>query len=183
MQETEIISLFFARDERALAKSEAEYGAYCAAIARNILGDAEDVKECVNDTWLKAWDTIPPQKPRSLLAYLGKITRNGAINMLRAAGRQKRAGAKYALALDELGDMADQQAEVKIAASELTATINDFLAQLPKDKRIIFVRRYFYMDAIADIAAANGATESSIKTALYRMRQKLGTELKKKKYL
>lgn len=182
VRESEIIALFFARDEAALTSVQEDYGAYCSTIARNILADQEDVKECVNDTWLKAWETIPPNKPQSLLAYLGRITRNHAINMVRNQNRQKRAGNKYTVALDELGEAAaaaDGNRELEgIGTSKLAEIINEFLEQLPKEKRIIFVRRYFYMDAVADIAASNGLTESSIKVSLMRMRRQLGRKLK-----
>lgn len=187
VRESEIIALFFARDEAALTSVQEDYGAYCSTIARNILADQEDVKECVNDTWLKAWETIPPNKPQSLLAYLGRITRNHAINMVRNQNRQKRAGNKYTVALDELGEAAaaaDDNRELEgISTSKLAEIINEFLEQLPKEKRIIFVRRYFYMDAVADIAASNGLTESSVKVSLMRMRRQLGRKLKEYRYI
>lgn len=187
VRESEIIALFFARDEAALTSVQEDYGAYCSTIARNILADQEDVKECVNDTWLKAWETIPPNKPQSLLAYLGRITRNHAINMVRNQNRQKRAGNKYTVALDELGEVAaaaDDNRELEgIGTSKLAEIINEFLEQLPKEKRIIFVRRYFYMDAVADIAASNGLTESSVKVSLMRMRRQLGRKLKEYRFI
>lgn len=187
VRESEIIALFFARDEAALTSVQEDYGAYCSTIARNILADQEDVKECVNDTWLKAWETIPPNKPQSLLAYLGRITRNHAINMVRNQNRQKRAGNKYTVALDELGEAAaaaDGNRELEgIGTSKLAEIINEFLEQLPKEKRIIFVRRYFYMDAVADIAASNGLTESSVKVSLMRMRRQLGRKLKEYRFI
>lgn len=187
VRESEIIALFFARDEAALTSVQEDYGAYCSTIARNILADQEDVKECVNDTWLKAWETIPPNKPQSLLAYLGRITRNHAINMVRNQNRQKRAGNKYTVALDELGEAAaaaDDNRELEgIGTSKLAEIINEFLEQLPKEKRIIFVRRYFYMDAVADIAASNGLTESSVKVSLMRMRRQLGRKLKEYRFI
>lgn len=187
VRESEIIALFFARDEAALTSVQEDYGIYCSTIARNILADQEDVKECVNDTWLKAWETIPPNKPQSLLAYLGRITRNHAINMVRNQNRQKRAGNKYTVALDELGAAAaaaDDNRELEgIGTSKLAEIINEFLEQLPKEKRIIFVRRYFYMDAVADIAASNGLTESSVKVSLMRMRRQLGRKLKEYRYI
>lgn len=105
MRETEIIGQFFARDEAALTSVQSEYGAYCSTIARNILWDKEDVEECLNDTWLKAWNTIPPKRPQSLLAYLGRVTRNGALNMVRDQNRQKRAGDQYTTSLDEIGEL------------------------------------------------------------------------------
>lgn len=184
VRESEIIALFFARDEAALTSVQEDYGIYCSTIARNILADQEDVKECVNDTWLKAWETIPPNKPQSLLAYLGRITRNHAINMVRNQNRQKRAGNKYTVALDELGAAADDNRELEgIGTSKLAEIINEFLEQLPKEKRIIFVRRYFYMDAVADIAASNGLTESSVKVSLMRMRRQLGRKLKEYRFI
>ncbi|APG68685.1 RNA polymerase sigma factor [Lactobacillus delbrueckii subsp. lactis] len=187
MRETEIIGQFFARDEAALTSVQSEYGAYCSTIARNILWDKEDVEECLNDTWLKAWNTIPPKRPQSLLAYLGRVTRNGSLNMVRDQNRQKRAGDQYTTSLDEIGELSGAvqgQAELEgIESSALTEIINDFLAGLPKEKRIIFVQRYFYMDAISDIAAANGMTVSAVKVSLLRMRRKLGKKLQEEKYI
>lgn len=118
MRETEIIGQFFARDEAALTSVQSEYGAYCSTIARNILWDKEDVEECLNDTWLKAWNTIPPKRPQSLLAYLGRVTRNGALNMVRDQNRQKRAGDQYTTSLDEIGELSGAvqgQAEIRFA--------------------------------------------------------------------
>lgn len=187
MRETEIIEQFFARDEAALTSVQSKYGAYCSTIARNILRDKEDVEECLNDTWLKAWNTIPPKQPQSLLAYLGRVTRNGALNMVRDQNRQKRAGDQYTTSLDEIGELSGEvqgQAELEgIESSALTEIINDFLAGLPKEKRIIFVQRYFYMDAVSDIAAANGMTASAVKVALMRMRRKLGKKLQEEKFI
>lgn len=187
MRETEIIGQFFARDEAALTSVQSEYGAYCSTIARNILWDKEDVEECLNDTWLKAWNKIPPKRPQSLLAYLGRVTRNGSLNMVRDQNRQKRAGDQYTTSLDEIGELSGAvqgQAELEgIESSALTEIINDFLAGLPKEKRIIFVQRYFYMDAISDIAAANGMTVSAVKVSLLRMRRKLGKKLQEEKYI
>ncbi|GHV98028.1 hypothetical protein lacNasYZ03_09920 [Lactobacillus nasalidis] len=187
MRETEIIEQFFARNEAALTSVQSEYGAYCSTIARNILRDQEDVEECLNDTWLKAWDTIPPKRPRSLLAYLGRITRNGALNMLRDQQRQKRAGEQYTVALDEIGEssaVSQEQPELEgIEGSVLTEIINDFLAGLPKEKRIIFVQRYFYMDAVSEIAANNGMSASAVKVGLMRMRRQLGKKLQENKFI
>lgn len=118
MRETEIIGQFFARDEAALTSVQSEYGAYCSTIARNILRDKEDVEECLDDTWLKAWNTIPPKRPQSLLAYLGRVTRNGALNMVRDQNRQKRAGDQYTTSLDEIGELSGAvqgQAELRFA--------------------------------------------------------------------
>lgn len=118
MRETEIIGQFFARDEAALTSVQSEYGAYCSTIARNILQDKEDVEECLNDTWLKAWNTIPPKRPQSLLTYLGRVTRNGAFNMVRDQNRQKRAGDQYITSLDEIGELSGAvqgQAELRFA--------------------------------------------------------------------
>lgn len=149
--------------------------------------DKEDVEECLNDTWLKAWNTIPPKRPQSLFAYLGRVTRNGALNMVRDQNRQKRAGDQYTTSLDEIGELSGAvqgQAELEgIESSALTEIINDFLAGLPKEKRIICVQRYFYMDAVSDIAAANGMTVSAVKVSLLRMRRKLGKKLQEEKYI
>ena len=187
MEDLHIIELYWQRNESAIKESQTKYGGYCSTIANNILHSAEDTEECVNDTWLKAWETIPPNKPQSLLAYLGRITRNHAINMVRNQNRQKRAGNKYTVALDELGEAAaaaDDNRELEgIGTSKLAEIINEFLEQLPKEKRIIFVRRYFYMDAVADIAASNGLTESSVKVSLMRMRRQLGRKLKEYRFI
>mgnify|MGYP000151932795 CR=1 FL=1 len=183
MRETEIIGQFFARDEAALTSVQSEYGAYCSTIARNILRDKEDVEECLNDTWLKAWNTIPPKRPQSLLAYLGRVTRNGALNMVRDQKRQKRAGDQYTTSLDEIGELSGAvqgQAELEgIESSALTEIINDFLGKMNAEDRDIFVRRYWFFDSVAAIAKRHAVSVGSVKMNLYRSRKKLLKVLKK----
>ncbi|MBO4818873.1 MAG: RNA polymerase sigma factor, partial [Firmicutes bacterium] len=165
MEDTKIIELFFSRDESALLQTSAKYGAYCSSIAFNVLGNSEDASECMNDTLLRAWNSIPPQKPESLKAYLGRIARNLAIDRYDKLNAEKRGGGQYELALEELAEcIADTNDQAD--SSELSQIINDFLKKLDADKRIIFVKRYFYLDPVKQIAKDLSMSESNVKTTL-----------------
>ena len=178
MEDDRIIELFFSRDENALLQASAKYGAYCSSIALNVLGNAEDAGECMNDTLLRAWNSIPPQRPVSLKAYLGKIVRNLALDRYDRLTAEKRGGGQYELALDELAECVadtDRFAE----KTEISGIINAFLEKQEKEKRIIFVKRYFYMDPVKKIAKDMGMSESNVKTTLFRLRNGLKEELQK----
>ena len=185
MTDRDILRLYFLRDEAALAASSEKYGNYCRCIARNILENAEDAEECVNDTWLGAWNTIPPRRPENLAAYLGKLTRNAALNRVRAAVAQKRGGGQYALALEELGDCipAPHGVEETVDARALTAALERFLRALPIHKRTVFVQRYWYLSSVADIAADSGMTVGAVNTLLCRLRAQLKAYLEKEEHL
>ncbi|MBQ1396687.1 MAG: sigma-70 family RNA polymerase sigma factor [Eubacterium sp.] len=180
MEDQRIIELFFARDEEALTAAEKKYGGYCLSIASRMLRTREDAEECVNDTWLGAWESIPPQRPEKLGAYLGKITRNLALKIVRRDTAAKRGGGEYELALDELqgaipaGGSVDDQ----LLTGELTEAINRFLAALTQEERVLFVRRYFYFDSVKELAVAFGFTESKVKMQLKRTRDRLMQRLK-----
>ncbi len=180
MEDAKIIQLFFDRDEAAIARTDEKYGKYCRTIAGNILHSAEDSEECINDTYLQSWNSIPPQKPQNLRTYLGKICRNLAINLFEHLSAAKRGGGETAVCLDELAEvLAGSDVEEEIDSSLLTEAINCFLAETPKETRIIFTKRYFYMISVKDISKELGVTESKVKMTLLRTRQKLQNYLLK----
>ena len=175
MDEKEIIALYWARDERAIAETERRYAPFCRAIARNILGDAEEGEECLQDTWVRAWNAIPPNRPDSLRVFLGRITRNLALNRLRAIRAEKRGGRQAALALEELAEClgGGETPEEAHDRKEITAALDRFLGKLPENSRAVFLRRYWRMDSIAEIARWTGWSESRVSTLLYRLRGRL----------
>lgn len=170
-----IIERFFDRDERAIEYSVKKYGAYCAAIAQRILGDRRDAEECVNDTWLRAWNAIPPERPACLRAFFGKLARNCAISKLHDKNRKKRGGGEVTLVLDELADcLADADGvETEVERRELVSDINAFLHTLSDRDRLIFVLRYFDTLPIRKVAAICGEHENYVRTILSRTREKL----------
>lgn len=176
-----IIALYWERSEQAISATEGKYGKYCTCIARNILNDFEDAKECVNDTWLRAWNAIPPGKPQRLAAFLGKITRNLAINRLEKVCAKKRGGGAMEVLMEELGEcLPDRRTGVDMAEDFVVRdAINRFLAVLPAENRKLFVRRYWYFSSIRDIAADYGMGESKVKMALLRMRAEFRRFLEK----
>lgn len=175
MSGQEIVELYLARNEEAVRKSEEVYGSCCHMIAYRILHDEGEAAECVNDTWFQAWQTIPPTVPGNLGAYLARITRNLSLNRYRRAHQKKREADRIAVCLDELqecvsgGITPEQSAE----QSYLGQLISDFLRGLPKEERMMFVRRYFYMDSVAEVAERLGCSESKVKTTMFRCRKKL----------
>ena len=174
MEDEKIIELFFQRSEAALDQVKQKYSNFCASVARRIVSDPRDVEECLNDTYLMIWNSIPPNEPENLAAYIGKITRNLAFNRYRNNRAQKRGG-NIAFVLHELSEIVsnDSTPEQEYDHLELTTAINAFLASLPQWKRYIFVRRCYYADSISEIAKSCGKTESHISMALTRLRRKL----------
>ncbi len=170
-----IIQLYFERNEQAIAETARKYGNYCTAIARNILGNPEDAEECVNDTYLNTWNAIPPHKPQALSTFLGKIVRNLAFNRYQHNTAAKRGGGEIPLVLDELAYCVSDTEDVThaYAMKELSSAINDFLGTLPKDKRNIFICRYWYTESIADIAARYRMEYAAVSMTLHRLRKKL----------
>lgn len=168
MDDREIIELFFGRSEAAVSATEEKYGAYFRYIAGNILGDARDVEECVNDVLATLWRLIPPAAPANFKAYAGWITRNLALKRLEHNSAVKRSGCD--LILDELAP--DSEEDI-LGTMLLRDTIHKFLSSLPEKKRRIFLRRYWYMSSIADIAADFGMSEGNVRTTLMRLRQDL----------
>ena len=176
MEDTKIIDLFWERDESAIRETEITYGRYCRTIAFNILGDEEDVQECLNDTWLGAWNSIPPARPACLSAFLAKITRNLAISKYRAKYAKKRTGDRLSESLDELGEcipVSTDNVSQAVDRRMLEDAINGFLDSVSEKQRNIFVRRYFYMDSIAAIAQMYHLGQSDVKVTLMRMRRSL----------
>mgnify|MGYP003298482919 CR=1 FL=1 len=184
MDDRQIINLFNERSETAISETAAKYGKYCHAIAYNILFNEEDTEECVNDTYLKAWENIPPQEPNILSAFLGKITRNLAISKYRYYNSKKRGNGQVALALEELAECIPSQSSTEQAVSDrlLVETLNCFLNELPLEKRNIFLQRYWYLRSVAEIAKEFAITESKVKMILLRTRNKLKQFLEKEGY-
>lgn len=175
MQDEKIVTLYWQRDEAAIRETEKKYGRYLLKIAHNILFDLEDSKESVNDTYLKAWNSIPPHKPAVLPSYLGKITRQLSIDVFRTKNRAKRRPSEYVLSLSELGECisADNTTEQDVDMHLLAGAINTYLRTLSGEARTAFVGRYYYMDSVKEIAAWHGMSESKTKSMLYRTRQGL----------
>ena len=184
MNDTEIIARFFARDEAAAAEAETAYGTYCRAVARNITGSEEDAEECVNDVLLAAWNSIPPARPASLRAYLGRLTRNLALNRLEHNRAEKRGGGGADLVLDELAEVLGgvPSPEDEVIRREIVGAVNAFLASLDERQRALFVRRYWYAESVGDLARRFGMGENAVSAALYRIRMKLKTYLEKEGY-
>lgn len=179
MRDETIIELYFARDEAAIWHTSEKYGAYCLKIAYNILLDVFDSEECVNDTWLRAWGAIPPTRPSILSSFLGRITRNLAIDRYNAKNAGKRGG-RVAESLDELEEcVGSPEVEDALSAEELGGMISRFLKGESQLARCIFVRRYFYQAEVAEIARKYGISVSNVKTTLHRTRKKLALYLKK----
>ena len=181
MEDRQIIDLYFRRDEDAIVRTREKYGGYCHRIALNILAAHEDAEECVSDTWLRAWNAIPPSRPDPLRAFLGRITRNLALTRWRESRAQKRGGGETALAFEELSDCLPGGAEPeRIAeANALADAVNAFLATLKPRERNVFLARYWYFAPLREIAARTGKSESAVKSSLFRTRQKLYDHLKK----
>jgi RNA polymerase sigma-70 factor (ECF subfamily) len=175
MTDQEIIHLYWERNEDAISETASKYGSYLHKIANNILNNFEDSEECVNDTYNKAWNSIPPTKPNSLSAFLAKITRNLSINRYKEYRAKKRGENNTDLILDEIGEIASKNDNTEDQAIEqaLIKAINDFLADLPTDKRIMFVRRYWYADDLKQIAKRLHTGENYISVTLKRIRAKL----------
>jgi RNA polymerase sigma-70 factor (ECF subfamily) len=183
MQDNEIVDLYWARNENAITETNVKYGSYCRKIAMNIVGSAEDSEECINDTYLSAWNTMPEERPDLLAPYLATIIRNHALTLYRKAHSIKRGAGQTALALDELLEVADSSStEDMVDMSLLSEHINTFLSGLTANDRIAFVRRYYYVDPLSDIAAKLSMSESAVKSLLFRLRQKLKTYLIREGY-
>ncbi|MBQ8403609.1 MAG: sigma-70 family RNA polymerase sigma factor [Clostridia bacterium] len=174
MEDSDILALYFARDERAIEETQKKYGRYCRTVAYNVFANEADAEETVNDTYLGAWNSIPPQRPRIFSAFLAKITRNLALKKQRANMAARRGG-EAELTLLELCECvpASSDVEKEMEARELSAVIDTFLRGLPETERRVFMRRYWYMDSIDDICLAHGFTEGKVKMLLSRTRKKL----------
>lgn len=178
MNDSKIIKLFFERSEQAIKELSEKYGKVCTKIAYNILNNTQDAEECVNDAYLGVWNTVPPQNPNPLQSYVYRIVRNLSIKKYRANTAAKR-NSTYDVALDELENCfpSSVSADDGFNAKETARIINEFLASLDKENRIIFVRRYWYSDSITDIAKQFGRNEHNISVRLSRTREKLRKHL------
>jgi RNA polymerase sigma-70 factor (ECF subfamily) len=179
MQDDQIVELYRQRDEAAIKETAQKYGGYCYRIAFDILHSEQDAEECVNDVYVRAWESIPPNKPERLSTYLGKLTRNVAINRYVHDHAQKR-NAEAAVVFDEVAGLIPDAAEGHMVDEVfLKECINRFVGSLPQTPRIVFVRRYWYMHNVKTIAASMGLGESNDKIMLLRTRKKLKAFLKK----
>ena len=184
MQDQDIIALYNARNEQAIAESSTKYGYYCTSIALNILHNMQDAEECVNDTWMRAWNSIPPTRPDHLQLYLGGITRHISLDRFRRQNAAKRGGGELMLALDEMHDVVASDADVpsQIAEQEFSESFNRFLRSLPERDCNIFIRRYYYLDPIPLIAKRYGLSVANVQKILSRTRNKLRAHLEKEGY-
>lgn len=181
MEDSHIIELYWARSERALSETSSKYGKYCYSISYRILANTEDANECVNDTYLGAWNSMPPHRPSVLPTFLGKITRRVSINRWKQNNRDKRGAGEISLALDELSDCipAPVDTESVIESNELAKAINTFLSALPDTERNVFICRYWFLASISEISQKFDFSQSKTKTMLMRTRGKLYQYLQK----
>ena len=181
MDDSAIIKLLFDRSQSALGEIESKYGALCVKVSQNILGDPSDVEECLNDAYLAVWNTIPPQKPESLCAYICAVVRNLSLKRYHQNTAKKRAS-EYDVALDELCGCLCAQGSVEdeYDAKEAVVCVNEFLRSESRTNRYIFVRRYFFADPVSDIAARVSMSENAVSVRLSRTREKLRAYLFKK---
>lgn len=175
MKDTEILDLYFARDEQAIAETQSKFGSYCFSIAFHVLHDQEDADECVNDTWMRAWNSIPPNRPDRLNIFLGTITRNLSFDRWKRKKAQKRGNGEMDLELEELAECipSGSNTEEQVEAKELQRLINEFLKTLSERDCNVFLRRYWYAEEYAEIAKRYGLNLNSVKTSLFRTRGKL----------
>lgn len=185
MEDSEIVDLYWQHSELAISETINKYGAYCRAVAYNILHSEEDCEECVNDTWLRVWNTIPPQRPALLRMFLAKITRNLAFDRFKAQTAGKRGGGETELILDELNECipANEDTESRFLAKELEETVNRFVHTLSARDCNLFVRRYFFAESVEVIAKRYGLSANHVTVLLSRTRQKLKAHLKKEGYV
>ena len=181
MNDEKIIELFYARDERAIEAVKSEYGSFCRGLAMNILNDAEDSDECVSDVLLALWNNIPPEKPASLKAYAGAVTKKKALAKLRDSRSKKRSNGLFTASIDELSECLPSGESVEDAAGlrSLTRLINDWLRTLGREDRVLFVRRYWYDDPVGALAKKLGQSPQRVSQRLFALRKKLRSYLEK----
>ncbi len=184
MEDSEIIRLFFERSEQAILELDRKHGPAVRKTAANILQDRLDAEECVNDTYLRTWNSIPPHAPDPLGGYVCRIARNLAVNRYHANNAEKRGGG-YELILDEMLECIPSGTDIETDydAKELSAAINRFLAGLRREDRVLFVRRYWYADSVTELAAATRSSPGRISVRLFRLRGKLRNTLAKEGFL
>jgi len=178
MHDSQIVELYWNRDERAITESDNHYGRYCRHIAMNILSSYEDSEECVNDTWYRTWDNVPPQRPDSLAAFFGRIVRNLSISRYRANRAKKRFDGLTVL-LSELDDCVPTSESVTLAVEGrlLTEIIDNWLEHLPKEDRVLFLRRYWFGEAVNALAKESGVTQNRMAQRMMRLRRDLKSAL------
>ena len=181
----ELVKAFRRRDQEVIARVDARYGELLLSICMNVLGSREDSEECLNDAYMRAWNSIPPNEPRNLKAYLAALCRAAAIDRYRHDRRQKRGGAQPALSLDELGDIVTAHAGTvdEAETAELAAALNRFLAEQSRREQIIFVKRYYFSEPVSQIAAETGVSQSTVYELLAGLKQKLRAALTKEGFL
>ena len=178
MEDAEIIDLYWARDERAIGETDAIYGRRLHGMAARILQSREDAEESVSDTYMTAWNTIPPQRPGYFFAYLAKICRNFALSRLEWKNAGKRRAEVVSLTMEMELCIPDRSQDRHLEGEELRRVLNRFLESLSRENRLIFMRRYYYADSIGQIADRYGISQGSVKTRLHRIRSKLHSFLK-----
>ena len=182
MEDNAIIKLYWERDETALAETERKYAGYCHSVANGILRNSEDAQECVNDTWLRTWNAIPTARPTMLRTFLGKITRNLSLNALEKQNADKRGAGLFTVALSEIEECVPDGkpgSEKFIDDEAVTQVINRFLGKLASEQRKVFVRRYWYMSSLEEIACDYRLSVGKVKSILFRLRGKLKKDLEK----
>ena len=174
LEDKEIVQLYWNRDEKAIEATQTKYGNYCNSIAFNIINNQEDAEECVNEAYLKTWNSIPPNKPNSLRTYVGKLVRNVTFDLYRKKTAIKRGSGQIDIVLNELGECVCEQSnpETELEKKQLENDINIFLDTLSKEKKAIFLRRYWYSESVSDIAKRYGMSENSVSVKLNRIRNK-----------
>ena len=185
MEDSRIIDLFLNRDEQAIEETTEKYGANIRKIAGSILGNREDTEECVNDSLLRTWNTIPPNRPKKLSVYLALVTRQISIDAYRKNHRQKRSNSEYELSYEELSEvLPDRKDEIAehVERMALSDLLNRYLSGRPKDIRVILVLRYFYMESTKDIAERTGSSETRVRVVLHRERKALAKFLTEEGY-
>lgn len=184
MDDNTIVELFFERDEAALSELSGKYGGYFSSIAERIVCNREDALSCVNDAYLRAWNTIPPARPNALKAFVGKLVKCAAVSMLRADNAKKRGGGEFAVVLDEISDCVSESGSVEdeLEKKELINAINDYLKKCREFDRRAFVLRYWHCESVSEIARRLGSSESKVSVSLFRTRGKLREFLEKEGY-
>ena len=182
MDDSEIVEMFWQRNDLAIHEAQAKYGKYCNVIAESILKNKEDAEDCVNEVYLAAWNSIPPSRPRQLSTYLGRLTKNLAVNIMKRRLTEKRGGGEVSLVFEELEECVSGGGSVEQSyeAKELTRAINGFLARQRRSHRKIFMLRYWYCQSVSDIAARLGTTPNTVSVTLARTRKKLKEYLQKR---
>ena len=175
MEDSKIVQLYWDRNELAITATSEKYGHYCTSISRNILGNAQDAEECVNDMYIHAWNAMPPHRPNVLSAFLGKIIRNISYNRYKYNTADKRGNGELPLVLDELSELVSGKSSVEqeLDEQELILMLNTFLGKLTPKKRNIFIRRYWYTESVSEIAALYGMKENAVSMVLRRLRLSL----------